>query len=471
MNFLNLLATQVNVFGPTFDVALNWIGEIIKIIIMGVSSVGVGIILFSLILKGIVLPVDIIQRITMRKQNIKMKENQERMEKLQKQYANNKDLYNQKVMEMYKENGLSMFSSCLPMILSLIIFIVAINAFNAFSQYANIDNYNTLVNAYNAKVESYCPDLDVAKVESTTNGETTTYYIEVKDDNSLLYFTIPADATHATMSHEALVAYVATVPNYTSGSIMRTYYVNAEALAANADSEEVQAIQSFIEANKAEYDTEDKALVAYFERQGALAAKAAYESTVATKTSFIWIKNIWVTDASYRHPVLSYTDFEKEVSREKFEVNGVETALTEIKNKTNAYEKESYEAVMSQMDEHQSSANGYFVLIALSIATILLQQVITNRSQKEQQKYSTVDGQGATQQKTMMVTMTIMFAVFSFMYSSAFSIYMITSNLFSMLSTVIINKCVDLADKKKKGVIDEKYSARHARTLGNKKDK
>ena len=77
----------------------------------------------------------------MRKQNNKMKENQERMEKLQKQYANDKEKYNQKVMEMYKENGISMFSSCLPMILSLVIFIVAINAFNAFSQYSNIQNY------------------------------------------------------------------------------------------------------------------------------------------------------------------------------------------------------------------------------------------------------------------------------------------------------------------------------------------
>jgi membrane protein insertase Oxa1/YidC/SpoIIIJ len=65
------------------------------------------------------------------------------------------------------------------------------------------------------------------------------------------------------------------------------------------------------------------------------------------------------------------------------------------------------------------------------------------RSQKEQQQYSTVDGQGASQQKMMMIVMTGMFAIFSFMYSSAFSIYMITSNLFSLASTLIINKFVD----------------------------
>ena len=158
---LNLLNSEVGIalFGSTYDISLDWLGTLIRWLITGVGSVGVGIILFSIILRIIVLPFDVYQRISMRKQNLKMKENQARMEKLQKQYANNKDLYNQKVMEMYKESGISLFSSCLPMILSLIIFIVAIGAFNAYSQYANVENYNVMVNAYNAKVESVCKDL------------------------------------------------------------------------------------------------------------------------------------------------------------------------------------------------------------------------------------------------------------------------------------------------------------------------
>ena len=51
------------------------------------------------------------------------------------------------------------------------------------------------------------------------------------------------------------------------------------------------------------------------------------------------------------------------------------------------------------------------------------------RSQKEQQKFSSADGTGAANQKMMMVVMTVMFAIFSFMYSAAFSIYMVTSNV------------------------------------------
>ena len=92
MELINLLnGVEIALQGPTFEIALNWIGKLIRVLINGVGVVGVGIILFSLILKVIVLPFDVYQRITMRKQNQKMKENQERMEKLQKQYANNKE--------------------------------------------------------------------------------------------------------------------------------------------------------------------------------------------------------------------------------------------------------------------------------------------------------------------------------------------------------------------------------------------
>ena len=77
------------------------------------------------------------------------------------------------------------------------------------------------------------------------------------------------------------------------------------------------------------------------------------------------------------------------------------------------------------------------------------------RSQKEQQKFSTVDGQGAGQQKMMMIIMTGMFAIFSFMYSSAFSIYLTVSNVFSMGSTFIINKFVDKKMSNKEAELNE----------------
>ena len=68
-----------------------------------------------------------------------------------------------------------------------------------------------------------------------------------------------------------------------------------------------------------------------------------------------------------------------------------------------------------------------------------------------------------------------MFAIFSFMYSSAFSIYMIMSNILSLFSTIIINKLVDMrAEKAEEKAFRERYdraySGRASRTAGVKKD-
>ena len=160
MGFFNLLADlPITFLGQTFDISLNWIGRLINALIGGIGIVGVGIIVFSLILRCIVLPFDVFQRISMRKQNVKMKENKEKLDKLQKQYANDKKMYSQKMMELQKEQGFSLLSSCLPMILSLVIFFVAMDAFNAYSSYANLQNYNLLVEGYNAALQPYVAEI------------------------------------------------------------------------------------------------------------------------------------------------------------------------------------------------------------------------------------------------------------------------------------------------------------------------
>ena len=57
--------------------------------------------------------------------------------------------------------------------------------------------------------------------------------------------------------------------------------------------------------------------------------------------------------------------------------------------------------------------------------------------------------------------MTVMFAIFSFMYSATFSIYMIMSNVLSMFSTLIINKLVDISEaKKEEKALQAQYNKR-----------
>ena len=442
MELFNLLETGITIFGTTYQVSLNWIGNLIRLLCGAVGVVGVGIILFSLALKLITLPFDIYQRISMRKQNLQMEANKEKMEKLQKQYANDKEKYNQKVMEMYRENGISMFSSCLPMILSLVIFIVAINAFNAFAQYSNINNYNTMVNAYNAGLQPYCAVLtEENKDDAITLTEVDgiyTYTIKNDDADKYIYFKVQSDS-------EIKDALVETINN-----AQKSYFIDIAKVETNAT-----IMAKVTPTITAEISKED-AIHNYFVGLAQDSVVVAYESDVTNSMKFLWIKNVWATDASYKHPVLSYADFKVEAEREEFEVNGEDVKFSKIATHTNAYGEDAYNTVTAKLTTQKQEANGYFILIALSIGTILLQQFVMQRSQKAQSKYSSVDGQAASQQKMTMIIMTGMFAIFSFMYSSAFSIYMITSNIFSLLSTLIINKFVDVKVAKKAAAIETK---------------
>lgn len=435
MGLINLLAdVGVTVYGKTFGVSLNWIGNLIKGLADGVGEIGVAIILFSLILKVITLPFDIIQRTSMRKQNLKMEENKERMEKLQQQYANDQDMYNKKVMELYKESGINMFASCLPMILSLVIFIVAINAFNAYSQYANVQNYNMMVNAYNEKMYEYCADLEEANIIIADEQ------VLVKDDadpNKYIYYKValPKDESFGSTIEENK-AFIE--------KATKSYFIDVAKVQSNAE------IMSVVNAEVAEKGIkETEAIYNYFVGMAQSNVVTAYNNEISKEMDFLWIKNIWATDAIYKHPILSYTDFETEAKREPFNVNGASVTFGNISNHTDAYKQDAYNTITAKLGAQKTEANGYFILIALSIVTILVQQIVTQKSQAAQQQLGTVDGQGASQQKMTMIIMTVMFAIFSFLYSSAFSIYMITSNVLSLLSTLIINAIVDATENKK----------------------
>ena len=505
MGLMNLLGVSISIFTETYTVDINFIGKFIGIL-CGAAGVGVGIVLFSLILKVITLPFDVMQRITMRKQNIKMKEQQARMEKLQKQYANDKEAYNQKVMEMYKENGMSMFSSCLPMILSMVIFFIAIGAFNSYSAFANVENYNQLVGAYNSALLDKVSELDVCgyseefkpEYKKDENGNPTeeiisyTIVYTVKDDSAndkVLYYTVQhiennltlvvynaddatknkrlnADGTE--VSADEIKAYLK------SDESDKTYYINTAKIEYfAADNEvfagylkEVEAQKDLIKAEKPDISEQDLKEGAYkkcFQGIAQNAVVAAYKGTeevagVANNTKFLWIKNIWVTDAMYKHPVLEYKDFETAISTK----SGCSCSTSNKAKGIEAYTKEGYNTVTAGLNKQKNDYNGYFVLIVLSIGTILLQQFVSMRAQKEQQKYSSVDGQNGNQQKMTMIMMTGMFAVFSFMYSAAFSIYLIVSNVFSLLSTIVINKIVDKnAAKKDAKKAEAKFESRY----------
>ncbi len=90
-------------------------GYIIETIYRLIPNYGVTLIVFTLVIKLILLPLSLKSQRSMTKQQKLAPQ----MAELQKKYANDKDKLNKEMMELYKANGVSPASGCLPMLLQL----------------------------------------------------------------------------------------------------------------------------------------------------------------------------------------------------------------------------------------------------------------------------------------------------------------------------------------------------------------
>lgn len=460
----NLLATSSSSLGygvaTIANINLNWIGKLIQMLIEGIGIYGVGIIVFTIILKTIVLPLDIFSRINGKKQALIMERMRPRMEKLQKQYANDKNMYNQKVLELQRSSGYSMLGSCLPMIVSLVIFIVVFNAFSTYSQYANVDTYNHMVEVYNEQVQTYviADDKDGFLIECAIDADGN---IVKNEDGGIIsnFSLLDPDSTY---TYDYVVDYDA----------FENYYSNEAGLSADADVWQILA-ESYKESHTSysgavDYslanDTDEagnltataesirNTLVNYYMESPAAAAVAEYY-VENNENAFLWVKNIWYPDSTLYKEIPSFSKFQSTLSKAS-----ISDDYSEI-----------YEKITANLVDQKNAYNGYFVLIGLSILLMLLQQWLSMRSNKSVNDLSTVDGSGARTNKMMLIMMPIIYGIFSFFYSAAFSIYMITNTLYSLITMIVINKCVDVWFKKmeQSGRLDEMLTKKNKKKKGN----
>ena len=107
--------------------------EFLKGILDGINSLfgnyGWSIIVFTLLIKLVLMPFDYKSRVGMRKTT----KIQPQIAALQKKYANDKDKLNAKMAELYKKEGVNPMSSCLPMLLTFPILIAMFNAMRMVS--------------------------------------------------------------------------------------------------------------------------------------------------------------------------------------------------------------------------------------------------------------------------------------------------------------------------------------------------
>lgn len=165
MNFSSMLAAVSAIWKPIIGL-LDWMNS-------GIGSFGWTVVVFSIMLRLLILPLDIWQKLSMRKQKAKLDAIRPQMEKLQKQYANRPDILRQKQYELQK-GSMNIFTSCLPMLFTLAIFTII---FQGFREY--IVNYNQTIvnNLYNDVYLQFFKD----NAEAISQACNISYYMNGND--------------------------------------------------------------------------------------------------------------------------------------------------------------------------------------------------------------------------------------------------------------------------------------------------
>ncbi len=163
------------------------LGFIIRMIYDFVGNYGLAIILFTIIVKLILLPLQIkSQRAMKRQQKV-----QPIIAELQKKYANDQQRLQQEMMKVYKENNVSLSGGCLPLLIQMPILIglyrviqrpiTYIKGINLFDE-ANAQNIKLVM----AEVAEKFPAAIGNLVNSTTDQIGKHYQIQLSNWSSLI---------------------------------------------------------------------------------------------------------------------------------------------------------------------------------------------------------------------------------------------------------------------------------------------
>lgn len=226
--------------------------------IFDVGSYVWAILIFTVVLKLVLSPLDFLQRFYTNKSMRAQAKIAPELEKLKRQYGNNTMLLQKKQTELYSKNNVSMKGSCIVMLVymavTLVVFLTlfsslrTISSFKIKNQFENLQT--TYNNNYNTNFEDYL---------STFNASTTEYYLKETDEEKLEY-------------------------------LAQQYVLQFSVSEDEAKTEISNQLEAFVS------NAQDKVVLTYNE----------------IKDSWLWVKNIWRSDKPTKNAILNYNDFVNE---------------------------------------------------------------------------------------------------------------------------------------------------------------
>ena len=169
---------------------LNWIYS-------WLGNYGWSVVLFTLLIRLVMLPLDIKSKKSMRA----MSKIQPQLQALQAKYANDKEKLNQKTMELYKKERVSPTAGCLPMLISLPILFIMFSAMRTVGDEHTVQMILDMKNGVVPKLEGWLWIKNVFQPDSIT-----TMLPIVASSPATALRTIRASAHSAILTEEHLAA-------------------------------------------------------------------------------------------------------------------------------------------------------------------------------------------------------------------------------------------------------------------------
>jgi len=159
----------------------NLFGYVLNFIYGLVQNYGLAIIIFSVLLKLILLPLSIKQQKTMKK-TAKI---QAKVKEIQEKYKNDQMRMNQEMMDLYKKENMSPFSGCLSSIIQILLLLAIFGLVRNPLTYMKkvdvdtINNYKTEMQQNGNTISANYPEISILKYVNNNKGVEDPLYINM----------------------------------------------------------------------------------------------------------------------------------------------------------------------------------------------------------------------------------------------------------------------------------------------------
>ena len=379
----------------------------------GIHNYAWAIIVFTIVLKIILLPLDFLNKYVTAKNAKVQKAIQPELEKIQKQYGNNKQIINQKTMELYKKNNYSVTGSCVVMLinmaLTLTIFITLFSGLNSMAAYKVQYQYNEIQKSYYS-VEDYSNDNLAERYKH--------YFIEYASDT-------------ANLNDEGKIKDEAAAKTYAMDK------VKVEIATYNNETNNANALQRYGEV----------------------------------KESWLWIDNIWKSDTPWTNSVATFKEYSNSARATFKDVEIKNTADEQIGMLTagdlKSLAEAEYNQIMDPIRESAGRANGYLIVVILAAGLNLISLLASQGKLKFKRKKKTTLEEEPKQKQPggwlMLVLLPAIMIYITLIYNAVFGLYIFVSSLVTTAATPLINWLINVIDKKKQAKKDKEVTVSYSR--------